>query len=188
MQHIWGNDNGACPNQSGYEDDGISDTPPAAGENYGCPTFPHVSCTASATTGDMFMNYMDYSDDVCLLMFTKKQADSMYTHLTVNHESYSLTQHPALLQYPLGVASVNANPAFTISPNPTNGGLTIAFAQKPDGLRNIAITNPMGQVVHIISSGNQDIYHIDLSTLAKGVYFVQCQFSTGTVTEKIVLQ
>ena len=70
LEHIWGDDNGACPGDAGYSDDGVNDTPIQKDENYGCPTFPSVSCSVSAPNGDMFMNYMDYCDDVCLTMFT----------------------------------------------------------------------------------------------------------------------
>ncbi len=54
LRHIWGDDGNSC---SGT--DYVSDTPNQAGPNYSCPTHPHVSCT----TNDMFMNYMDYTDD-----------------------------------------------------------------------------------------------------------------------------
>jgi hypothetical protein len=64
--HIWG-DSDDC---SGSDE--VPDTPAALGPNYGCPGFPHVSCN-NAPNGDMFMNYMDYSDDRCMFMFTPGQ-------------------------------------------------------------------------------------------------------------------
>jgi hypothetical protein len=67
LRHIWGDDGGAC---SGT--DYVADTPNQGGENYGCPTFPHVSCS-NGPTGDMFMNYMDYTDDACMFMFSEGQ-------------------------------------------------------------------------------------------------------------------
>ncbi|GIV35169.1 MAG: hypothetical protein KatS3mg031_2704 [Chitinophagales bacterium] len=65
--HIWGDDNGAC-----NQDDQVPDTPVQASENYGCPEFPHISCN-NGPNGDMFMNYMDYTDDACSAMFTTGQ-------------------------------------------------------------------------------------------------------------------
>jgi len=65
--HIWGDDNGDCG-----MDDGVNDTPRQASENYGCPSFPHISCS-NGPNGDMFMNYMDYTDDDCSSMFTAGQ-------------------------------------------------------------------------------------------------------------------
>ena len=64
--HTWG-DNSDC-----ITDDNVSDTPIQATENYGCPSFPHVSCN-NGPNGDMFMNYMDYSNDACSNIFTHGQ-------------------------------------------------------------------------------------------------------------------
>ena len=66
LRHIWGD--GDCS-----QDDLVADTPTQSGYNTGCPTHPKVSCG----TNDMFMNYMDYSDDACLLAFTPGQRNRM---------------------------------------------------------------------------------------------------------------
>ena len=51
-----------------------NDTPPTANATYGCSTFPLLGTGCSTTSpGIMFMNYMDYSDDACLYMFTNDQ-------------------------------------------------------------------------------------------------------------------
>jgi hypothetical protein len=51
----------------------VADTPNQGGPNYGQPTFPKVSCD-NGPDGDMFMNYMDYTDDTAMGMFTTGQA------------------------------------------------------------------------------------------------------------------
>ena len=71
LYHIWGDDGTSCTGS-----DLVSDTPNQADENYGCPTFPQVSCS-NGTNGDMFMNYMDYTDDACMYMFSTGQASRM---------------------------------------------------------------------------------------------------------------
>ncbi len=68
LRHIWGDAN--CGN------DGVGDTPTQQTSNYGCPTFPHVTCS-NGPNGDMFMNYMDYVDDGCMNMFTIGQTSRM---------------------------------------------------------------------------------------------------------------
>jgi len=68
LRHIWGDAN--CGN------DQVSDTPTQQTSNYGCPTFPHQTCSNGAN-GDMFMNYMDYVDDACMQMFSSGQGDRM---------------------------------------------------------------------------------------------------------------
>ncbi|MEY3399190.1 MAG: hypothetical protein RL220_1784, partial [Bacteroidota bacterium] len=68
LYHIWGDDGSGCTGS-----DQVADTPNAADPNYGCPAFPTVSCS-NGPNGDMFMNYMDYTDDACMYMFTNGQA------------------------------------------------------------------------------------------------------------------
>jgi hypothetical protein len=74
LRHIWG-DTEDCSGS-----DLVADTPNAAGPNYQTPTFPHVSCQ-NGPNGDMFMNYMDYVDDVAMFMFTTQQVARMQTAL-----------------------------------------------------------------------------------------------------------
>ena len=65
LRHIWGD--GGCG-----ADDFVADTPESDGANYGC-ALGHVSCS----TEDMVQNYMDYSDDACMNVFSQGQADRM---------------------------------------------------------------------------------------------------------------
>lgn len=65
--HIWGDDGGSCNGS-----DLVNDTPNQASENYGCPSYPKLSCN-NGPHGEMFVNYMDYTDDACMSMFTAGQ-------------------------------------------------------------------------------------------------------------------
>ncbi|AHM61195.1 hypothetical protein D770_14705 [Flammeovirgaceae bacterium 311] len=65
LNHIWGD--GGCG-----VDDNVSDTPVSDAPNYGCAR-SHVSCG----TKDMVQNYMDYSDDACMNLFTAGQKARM---------------------------------------------------------------------------------------------------------------
>lgn len=76
MTHTWGDDGGLCIFNGG-SDDGIADTPDEADANYHCPDFPKTDECSPDPPGVMFMNYMDYSDDRCLYMFTQDQAAVM---------------------------------------------------------------------------------------------------------------
>ena len=64
LRHIWGDAN--CGT------DLVNDTPQANTENYGCPAYPHKS-TCTGTPIEMTMNYMDYTDDACMYMFSAGQ-------------------------------------------------------------------------------------------------------------------
>ena len=69
LQHLWGD--------TDCGDDGIADTPPQQGSNSGCPSFPHLSSCSNSASGDMFMNYMDFTNDACMNMFTINQKEKM---------------------------------------------------------------------------------------------------------------
>lgn len=76
MKHIWGDDDadgvGRCT-----VDDGIADTPLQGKRTFGCPSFPLLDNCSPTAPGIMFMNYMDYTDDACMHLFTADQATYM---------------------------------------------------------------------------------------------------------------
>ena len=65
LRHIWGDAN--CGN------DFVDDTPTQQTSNGSCPAFPHITC-ANGTNGDMFMNYMDYTNNGCMNIYTRGQS------------------------------------------------------------------------------------------------------------------
>lgn len=74
LRHIWGD----TPDCSGS--DMVADTPNCAGPNFGTPSFPTVTCN-NGPNGDMFVNFMDYTDDAAMFMFTSQQVLRMRTAL-----------------------------------------------------------------------------------------------------------
>ena len=78
--HIWGDDETSPDVCSGS--DQVDDTPNQAIANQGCPVYPHPSCHNDGDGGDMFMNYMDYTYDSCMQMFTLGQVVRIESTLT----------------------------------------------------------------------------------------------------------
>jgi len=73
LEHIWGTNDNDCE-----DSDGIADTPNQDDATGGCPTDgTRTSCSNAAEGGDMYQNYMDYTDDACMNLFTKDQAAYM---------------------------------------------------------------------------------------------------------------
>lgn len=66
LRHIWGDE--PCG------DDFVFDTPQHNGPNYSCPAFPYWNACTNESV-EMTMNYMDYTDDACMYMFTAGQRD-----------------------------------------------------------------------------------------------------------------
>lgn len=78
LRHIWGD--GGCG-----VDDYCGDTPASDASNGGCPT-GHVSCGSV----DMVENYMDYTYDDCMNIFTQDQKARMKTVLANSPRRISL--------------------------------------------------------------------------------------------------
>lgn len=79
LRHIWG-DNTACPATNTANDkDFVGDTPAARTANFGCPTGTNT-CTGNPGN-DMIENYMDYTDDTCMSVFTIGQKARITTVL-----------------------------------------------------------------------------------------------------------
>lgn len=88
LRHIWGDDGDGC-NGSDF----VDDTPNQAGPNTGVPTFPRVTCS-NGPNGDLFMNYMDYTDDAGMYMFTTGQVARMQSALDVARPNIGLPTPP----------------------------------------------------------------------------------------------
>jgi len=214
--HTWGDDFGLCPWDPHGGDDGLADTPPEGDSHFynwpdtisGGTYYDECQYNGPTNTqpyGIASLDYLNYTDDVAMHMFTIDQAAAMAAMALVppgsatgadgqgiTGESYSLTQNPNLLMWPAnaGVSQVLAESDLNIYPNPTTGTINITFNQNSTTLQNISITNMLGQEVqNINTTGSQNNYYsIDLSGMSKGMYFVRCNFASGTITRKILLQ
>jgi hypothetical protein len=91
--HIWGDDDNASDPCGGS--DQVTDTPNQEGPNFQCPTYPSPSCGNST---DMFMNFMDYSYDQCMNMFTVGQKTRMQN--TINLQRSGLLTSNGCLGVP----------------------------------------------------------------------------------------
>ena len=87
LRHIWGD--GDCT-----VDDFCADTPNAGQENYGCPKGAD-SCIDSPGL-DMIENYMDYTNDTCMNIFTADQKNRMITVMNNSARRASLKTSDAL--------------------------------------------------------------------------------------------
>jgi hypothetical protein len=82
LYHIWGDDNGACTGS-----DFVDDTPNQAISTSGCFTGIKTDTCTTGGNGIMYQNYMDYSNDDCLIMFTSQQVTRIESALSVYRSS-----------------------------------------------------------------------------------------------------
>ncbi len=90
LYHIWGDTN--CGN------DYVDDTPAQSNSNTGCPPFPKISSCNGST--EMTMNYMDYTNDGCMYMFSEGQKVRMQALFSPSGARYSLTQSDGCVPVP----------------------------------------------------------------------------------------
>lgn len=97
--------------------DGIADTPPQTNSSSGCPTHPYTGggCGATVASPTLFYNYMDYSNDACLVMFTQGQSTLM------NSPAGAL--HPTRVTSGACDQALMATTCPTVAPAPINENL-----------------------------------------------------------------
>jgi Pregnancy-associated plasma protein-A/Secretion system C-terminal sorting domain len=166
LQHIWGD--GACGS------DEVDDTPPQQGPTRGCPVGVRLSCGAT-TTGDMYMNFMDFTDDACMHLFTRGQCMRMRALFEPGGPRNALLFSTALDGPLIAEPQLPAPEKISaqLYPNPAVHSLTIqtngvsSFVEQP-----YRIINVTGQVVSsgIIQSAQQKIM---IHSLPAGLYFIQ---------------
>jgi hypothetical protein len=177
LRHIWGD--ATCGS------DLVSDTRIAEEANYGCPGFPHnaFSQCGSDVNGEMYMNYMDYVDDSCMVMFTFGQKNRMRAAL--DGDRIALQSSPgcgavAAVKDDLSAGSVD------LSPNPTPGVFTLQAHPFNPRTTQVVVTNALGAEVYRHENARFPLT-IDLSTLPNDLYFVRVSNGRSLVTRKVVI-
>ncbi|MFN0216395.1 MAG: M43 family zinc metalloprotease [Saprospiraceae bacterium] len=158
LLHPWDGDNCGIA-------DSIADTPPQSHAYEGCPDYPQYSCGNSIA----FMNYMDYVDDACMVMFTQGQKAIMLSTLE------TLRPHLINNQTTACLSPLSPKFDFEIYPIPARQEIFIR-TQNPliAEAYSIEILNPFGQKVSILQciKSNSEI-QIEVNSLTPGIYFVR---------------
>lgn len=175
-------------------DDKVSDTPTQSNLSSTCPSTSGATvasgCSASPNPpGRMYQNYMDYTEDKCLTMFSNGQKARMVACLQNCTRRTSLTTS-TVCTVPTGIQESSTNiTAVALFPNPSNGEITVKVDAENISDFTISVINTLGQVVY----ENKQIYSkdnatkIDLNNQSKGVYFVRIKTEKGTVTKRLIL-
>ena len=136
--------------------DSCDDTPSISSPTYGCPEFPQESCNSI----DMTMNYMDYTNDACMHMFTSCQAELMIDAL--------LTYRPNLITDADCSVSIDENiynNDIFIHPNPVLDKIFLSIEES-----RIYLYDIYGR--EILSNYYLDKAFLDVSSLHSGTYII----------------
>lgn len=191
LRHIWGD--AKCGN------DFVDDTPLHDSPNYGCPGEGHRSlCTG--TPLEMWMDYMDYTDDRCMYFFSDGQVsradfffDSDPQLQSIITSSCTTTTTSTLLTSsgPSTISGRTAGGEFNVYPSVTSGRVTIDFSTSENGVAEINVYNVSGALVirqRIAVAQGMNAKTIDLSNVQNGVYILQLAAGDMRSVKKLILQ
>ena len=170
LKHLWGDAN--CG------DDSIADTPPQQTFNNGCPSFPHKTSCSINGNGDMFMNFMDFTDDACMHMFSKGQAVKMRSMFATGSARNSFLNSTvcdsnAVQRAAMVIAPVVTNMTISLFPNPANKFIKLESRNTTELMgQTIKICNVYGGVIISQLLTNQKST-ITIQQLPAGVYFLK---------------
>ncbi len=176
LKHLWGDK--FCG------DDEVDDTPPQSNYNSGCSSFPVVKPACNDDpSGDMFMNFMDFSDDACALMFTKGQSKRMQQLFESSGSRASILQSPALGEAWNHTPIPDNRLVLHTYPNPASFEIMLSDKQ---GNKLFAeeymVFNAVGQKV---LQGKASTI-ISVQKLQTGIYFLQVYTSRGILSGRFI--
>lgn len=179
LRHIWGDDD--CG------DDFVHDTPKQAWYNTGCPTGVQVTC-GNAPTGDMYMNYMDFTDDACMNLFTAGQKDRMRALFATGGARNSLLNSTGLrspLVHEIPVPDVAPTWLHVqLFPNPATDEITIDMAYDARWVgRTLNVVNAQGQIAMQVPVTSK-IQKVNISRLQPGIYFLNGKREDGVFIQQ----
>jgi hypothetical protein len=182
LKHIWGD--APCG------DDEVEDTPKQAGFTTGCPTEFRATCGASAL-GDMYMNYMDFTNDACMYLFTKGQKDRMRSNFFESGFRRSILNSKGLDSSSIREVSIVEKPVVLspgnsfLYPNPAKSALILKLNDANWVGKEAKIFDRNGVMLQRIRITSQTQI-IPLTTLKEGLFFIILEKGNEKITLKFL--
>jgi hypothetical protein len=187
LRHLWGD--------SECGDDNIADTPPQETSNSNCATFPHLSSCSINSYGDMFMDFMDFTNDACMNMFTQGQKNEMRGLFALGNSrnsflnssvcDSSLAQGGPLLT---DSSTTTKNITISVYPNPFSNQITISCKNDVDiNGKTIKLFDVTGKLflTQIIATQKTSI---NVSNLPSGMYFLKVEGGSEPKVFRLIKQ
>jgi hypothetical protein len=181
LKHIWGD--------TYCGDDMVDDTPKQGNFTAGCPTVFRTSC-GNGSLGDMYMNYMDFTNDACMNLFTEGQKKRMRSLFNEGGPRATLLSSKGLSRPWLEEAPLDKEPAINtelkLFPNPASSEIVLDFSYDVSWIgKEINIYNANGNLVKksIISTKTQKLL---INNLSSGIYFIIAQNGDKKINKKLV--
>jgi hypothetical protein len=172
LYHIWGPGNGSC-----VLDDMVEDTPPQERPYIGCPDYPQFSCSSS----DMFMNFMDFTTDRCLALFTRGQIQRM--------EATLLSMRSGLLENDNACGIPDSGKIglddATIFYAHGSDQIILVLGEEREEIKEVGIYTIDGKLLHTFSWQIGRTFWMDGGSLPAGIYVVRVQAGSESITRKV---
>jgi hypothetical protein len=167
LKHIWGDEH--CG------DDLVYDTPRQSVYTIGCPSGIRISCD-NGPYGNMYMNYMDFTEDACMNMFTIGQKERMRRLFAAGGARQDILSSkglntPLIFETPIPQQPPKwLFPKLYPIPSPDYMQLDVAYDTRWIG-KTLSIFNMQGQIIMqvMIRSTSQQI---DIRRLQAGSYIL----------------
>ncbi|MEM9847170.1 MAG: zinc-dependent metalloprotease [Bacteroidota bacterium] len=181
LQHPWGSgfNNATCAN-----DDGLSDTPIQSGTYADeCPNGTQSSCNSS----DMYMNFMNYTNDACMSMFSLQQKQRMLAVLQSVRRA--LTENTdATCEDTSTLTSNFIQEQVEIFPNPAQNFIQIRLKNDYSHHLAVKIYNGLGQeVLHLNFDASKE-YLLSLEDFPSGIYYLHFFAGTQYFVQPVIVE
>lgn len=174
LLHIWGPKVGDCGS------DLVDDTPPQSGPYYHCPVYPSSSCDHH----NMTMNFMDYTDDRCMYMFTAGQRNVMRGVLS--RERKELTMDPNTECYDGIEKKLKEN--LAIYPNVIRDKIEVYISSPGNQVLDFLLFTAEGKLAQEWNTVQSEYLQLDLrSDLVPGIYLLKVRTPNDKSTFKIII-
>lgn len=176
LYHIWGGSGDSDPDCE--FDDEVPDTPNQAFNYKGqCPVWSgQISC---GPLPDMFYNYMDYTNDACMAMFTLGQKQRM--RATLNGPRAELLTQEGLCKPITGTNDFADAPKLKILPNPANQYFMMEGTQGADLVQCFDVKGTLWPVYQELGD------RFSVAHLPAGTYIIQVKNEKNIITKKLII-
>ena len=181
LNHTFKSATASATNCGGADADGIADTPKQAAATYGCIAAGSKNACVSPQKV-LSMNYMDYSNDACMYMFTTGQKNVMLAYINTivgDYKSDVVLSNESFL-----------NKNFSFYPNPSNGTFNLQFKEIVSNF-SVDIFDVTGKTIYSEEfTQNADLVkEIKIQeNISKGIYFMNIKTNEGLITKKIIIE
>ncbi|MDB5240850.1 MAG: Ulilysin [Spirosoma sp.] len=176
LLHTWGD--AVCGN------DYVTDTPTSEGSNQTVNCKEIFSTCSGRRTRNMIENFMDYSPDLCMNVFTQGQVNRMRTVLNLSPRRFRLIQ---AAMTPLGETE---KLTINVYPNPVVSDVTVDVQLKGFQSYTVDILDLAGRKVKTSSYADSPSTRVLLSTnqLATGIYIIRVKTASESVSSRLLVE